>query len=645
MRMMMEDPTWPTVHGFGIEADKKPQQNLRLMGRIAAVMIAKGHSSQESTDVAEKLIQFQSTQLRSVLNAKDQVAYHTILESCIRHQIPVQQMTKTQAVARLQNFWRTKWGSRKTKASQQKVDPMQIQWIPRTFMIRNGQYVDVQKEWSPMTKGLAISSPKELEPYLMKGKLLSTEVSTALTCEPIQAKSPIQVTQIEIGVKDNHGNHALIQAWLTSFGQTPVVMAPTKNAEVEVETFTTLYFSVQQYHVEETWWKQLQLNPAKFLLQQAFQRTEQPKFNRIWSRRWSMGNRPVEQQFADSFSVLGSVLSSEVEDILRISGTQKPPIFISIHANKDAEPQEKWGGHRVIWVGREIEQALSSMSVLDEHRGLVPRHPSSYGIRVSESRFPEAYKELKQEDAPAVVKCKHRYVLENVPMSVDSAKLEAWAKSVDWPVRVLRRHNNGRFVVGVADHPSVTQFSINSVPILHTLVQDAPKDVKPILAGKLIMQVDPASSTDGVDPIQVNDPWMHASFQGSRKPNPGSCNAWENYRPNQGPSNMMTPANQVSATPSDDAMKAQSQRMSSIEADLANIKQQMETTQQANEGKFARIHTDIQNMHTSLRSSLGTALHDQSSQLNRTFEALMKGSPRNGAPKPVLVIDLPPSKS
>eukprot|EP00438_Fugacium_kawagutii_P030479 Skav220667 [mRNA] locus=scaffold1914:52437:57580:+ [translate_table: standard] len=594
MRMLMEDPTQPIVHGFGIEGERKPPQNLKLIGRVAAVLISKGHPSKEATEIAEHAVQFQDSQLKSVMHAKDQIAYHTILEHCVRHNIPVHQMTKSQAVSKLQSFWRSKWSKQSTRLPT-KVDPNQIQWIAKTFMVRNGQYVDPQNSWSPMTRGLAISTPSELEPYLAKGKLLSSEVNTALTCEKVSAVDPIQVQQVEIMVRDAHGNHALIQAWLTSFGPTPVIVAPKKNADVEVDSLSTLSFTVHQCHVDEFWWKDLLMHPARFLLQQTFKDEEIPKFAKIWSRRWMLGGRNSESQLADSFSLLGSVNADAVDAILAKSGTQRPPIFISPLPNKNAEDNQKWNGMRVVWMGREIEGALLAIGPIKDHCGLVFK-PPSYGIRVPEGRFQEIYREIKQEDPPSVVKC---------------------------------TFSNGKFIVGAASHPAATQFAINSVPIIHSWIKEIPKETKPILAGKLVMQHETGSESKGTDTLQSQDPWGSASLPQPNKSQFSGQASWAQYRPvttSYGP--YRGPPTVSTTTAADESMKGQSDRINSIEADLASIKSHMEATQQSNENRFNRLQNDMQTMQTSMRSTLEAALSDQSSQLIRTFEQLMKGSPK-----------------
>eukprot|EP00438_Fugacium_kawagutii_P016382 Skav210364 [mRNA] locus=scaffold1357:140958:142502:- [translate_table: standard] len=498
-------------------------------------------------------------------------------------------------------------------------------------MVRNGQYVDPQVSWSPMTKGLALSTPQELEPYLLKGKLLSTETNTALTCEKVVAKDPIKVQQVEVMVKDAHGNHALIQSWLTSFGPTPVILAPSKNAEVEVESQTTLSFTVHQAHVDEQWWKELLNHPAKFMIQQTFASAEVPRFSRIWSRRWMLGNRSVEPQMADTFSMLGSVLSTKSDEILKLSGTQKPPIFVSPLPNRQDDANSKWGGLRIVWIGREIETALLSMSTTKNHKGLVFKQPS-FGIRVSEEDFPEVYKEIKHEAAPAVVPCNHRYMLDHVPLTIDAQKLESWSRTMEWPLRVLKRFNNGRFIVGAESHPVATQFAINSVPILHSLMKEVPQDSKPIIAGKLIMQQASGEDNNAVSSTLIEDPWFQKKLP-ANKSAPSTSQVWENYEPTQqayGPYRGPT----ASSLPSDEAFKSQADRMTSIEADLASIKSHFDATQQANEGRFSRLQSDIQQMNVSLRTSLETALSEQSSQLIRTFEQLMKTSPRSNPNKP-----------
>eukprot|EP00438_Fugacium_kawagutii_P032300 Skav206457 [mRNA] locus=scaffold855:67147:70695:+ [translate_table: standard] len=633
MQSVAQDPTWPSVHGFGVaDATRRSPQQLKTMGRIAAVLIAKGHSSAEATQVAEKLIEVSEGQLKAVNNDKDNVAYMRILEQCIRHEIAIQRLTKSQAVAKLQNFWRSKWSQKKPNPQGAPLDPKQIRWLPKSFMVRNGQYVEPKDSWGPISKGLTLATKKELEPYLAKDKILTTECNTALSCEPIQGGMNIKVDAIQVSVEDNHGNLALIQAWLTHFGQIPIIVAPTKNAEIEVEDYSTISITVFRQHVEAAWWNQLVQHPVRFVLQQLFD-DEIPKFSRIWSRRWCVGNKVSEQAIADSFSFLGSLLTASMVDALRRSGTTKPPIFVSIHTPKDDAGGPKWGGYRVIWMGKELDQTLTAMSTLAAHCGLVFKQPNSYGVRVKSDDFDVSWKELKTDAPPKHIQCKHRYSLDNVPSSVDSAKLEAWSQSVGWPMKVLRRHNTGRYIVGVADHPKENQYSINSTVILHKQLQEVKVDQRPILAGRLVMQAVNHSPADDSDFMQKDDPWMQGRLPSESKVINTTGNGWEKYTPTtQPPANSRSSGHQNPSV-NDDAIKLHASRMTAIEADIQSMKAQMVSSHKAVESRFGRLETEVSTLQTSLKASLEKALSDQSTQLIKNFEKLMKTSPRATTPK------------
>eukprot|EP00438_Fugacium_kawagutii_P033157 Skav231186 [mRNA] locus=scaffold425:125105:130273:+ [translate_table: standard] len=633
LQTVTQDPTWPTVHGFGAkEQSGRSQQQLKTMGRIAAVLIAKGHSSGEATQTAERLMDVSEAQLKAVNNDKDNVAYMRILESCIRHDIAIQRITKSQAVAKLQNFWRSKWSQKKPNPPAMSLDPRQIRWLPKSFMVRNGQYVEPKDSWGPISKGLTLATKKELEPYLAKDKILTTEVNTALSCEPITAGVNIKVDAVQVSVEDNHGNLALIQAWLTHFGQTPVVVAPTKNAEVAVEDFSTISITVYKQHVEDSWWNQMTQHPVRFVLQQMFA-DEIPKFSRVWSRRWCIGTKICDPTMADSFSFLGSLLTANMVDALRRSGTTKPPIFVSIHTPKGDANGPKWGGYRVIWMGKALDQTLTAMSTLDGHCGLVFKQPSSYGVRVKDDDFAEAWKEIRSDTPPTQIQCKYRYSLDNVPSSVDPTRLEEWSKSVGWPMKVLKRHNTGKYVVGVADHPKENQYSINSTTILHRLIHESKSDQRPILAGRLVMNNSGVLPNEEGDFMQREDPWMQGRSVMETKPQGMQATGWERYTPtSQVPTSARSGAHQSTAA-SDENLKLHATRMTAIEADLQAMKTQMMTSQKAVESRFGRLETEVTTMQTSLKASLEKALNDQSAQLIKNFEQLMKSSPRTATPK------------
>jgi uncharacterized membrane-anchored protein YhcB (DUF1043 family) len=105
---------------------------------------------------------------------------------------------------------------------------------------------------------------------------------------------------------------------------------------------------------------------------------------------------------------------------------------------------------------------------------------------------------------------------------------------------------------------------------------------------------------------------------------PGA-NAWGNYRPTSQKA-------QEAKQPSDDhtmhLFAKQSTRITDVETELQNIKNQLAAQQSVNETRFAQVEESIQTVNSSLCASLEKALKDQSASLVSTFEALLRQNPR-----------------
>lgn len=343
-----------------------------------------------------------------------------------------------------------------------------------------------------------------------------------------------------------------------------------------------------------------------------------PKLARVWSRRWQVGRKVCEAHMADCFTMLVSTEIEAAKDMLVRSGTTNPPIFFSMHVDKEDQSAKRWGGYRVIWLGPSLEKTQASMNQLINHVGIVYRPPGSYGLRVHESGFVNAWQQLREGDAPAVVPCNHKFIIENVPIALDGSKLEQWSRSVKWPVRVLRKYHAGKYLVGAEDEPETQQMAINSKPILFTKVQENQREGNSIVAGRLRFEKPQGDSLDE-DPLQVNDPWKANAM---RKPSSTTVSGgqWEAYQKTTANIKTQLPG------PTESMLKAQSDRITTLETDIQEIRSQMTKADASNKTQFTQLRGEINAMSTSLRSSLEAALQDQSSQLIRTFESLVKNN-------------------
>lgn len=86
IKQMTAVPTQARWIGYGMEAD---QQNLRLTGRLAAIMIAHGHPDKESLAVARQLAQQCPKESKGIPSQKDSRAYSTLLQVCSEQGIDI----------------------------------------------------------------------------------------------------------------------------------------------------------------------------------------------------------------------------------------------------------------------------------------------------------------------------------------------------------------------------------------------------------------------------------------------------------------------------------------------------------------------------------------------------------------------------
>ena len=289
-------------------------------------------------------------------------------------------------------------------------------------------------------------------------------------------------------------------------------------------------------------------------------------------------------------------------------------------------PPDHEEAHRVIWSGKSLKESLMQITLVPDHAGIVYKPPNSFGIRVQASRFASAWVELKgsESDVPSQVQSKFKYVFAGLPQGISGPTIEAWAAETKWQIRVLKRFQDGRFLVGSDTAKPEVRLSLNGHEILIVEHQDRKPHPRPLVAGRL-------KSTDpGRDPFTVDggDPWQKGprpAAQISSRPN----NVWANYRPSGDASMTDGDGPGIAGNPSEHIFQKQSERITSIEARMQSLEAKLAEGRESNDQKLARIEDNISGIEQSLRGSLKEALSQQSEQLLATFESLLKRSPRS----------------
>ena len=225
-------------------------------------------------------------------------------------------------------------------------------------------------------------------------------------------------------------------------------------------------------------------------------------------------------------------------------------------------------------------------------------------------------------DVPSQVHSTYKYVFAGLPPGLSGPHLETWASEAKLQVRVLKKYQDGRFLVGSDTVKPDQRLAMNGQEILIVEHQDRKPVTKPLVAGTL-------KSTDkGKDPFMSDggDPWQKMSRSTNAAPS-RPFNAWAKYRPS-GDVPMDGDGQVLSGDPADQIFKNQNERITSIEAKMQTLEARLTEGQNSNLQKFEKIESDISGIEHSLRGSLKEALSQQSEQLLATFESLLKRSPR-----------------
>eukprot|EP00438_Fugacium_kawagutii_P035760 Skav202573 [mRNA] locus=scaffold104:62490:64364:- [translate_table: standard] len=600
---ILGNPTMPRYHGSG--EDDTTSEQLKAAGQIAAVLIAKGHEGSQAIGIGHTLASLDIPQLRSIQTVKGQKQYGLVIEACVKNGIEIDAAAKSKAAAKLQSFFRSKHKQQNQKINSV-VNIRALRFIPRTFMIMNGQYVDPRDQWSAASRGLSIADVAEINEFAHQGKLLTGEANSVLTIDQPDCQDSVKTQQLVIPVEDQLSNRALVKLWMTHFGQKVIIKAPEQNASVQLETLHVLALHVYRDHAGEEYWHKLLAGPAKTLLQTI--RDDSMSTTQVFSRRWTLDNRPCDPKTADAFSMLITVDESQISKWLSKCGLTHPAIFVQIKRNDEGSDMTK--SYRVIWLGKQMTDAISQTSSLDNHDGVIFKPPNSFGARIHVDHYETGRKALKgaDEPVPTLLNIKCKYTVANLPPNVKAKDLEIWAEQMKWKCRVLRRFANGSFLLGSADPIPSVHVSMNGHAILVSPFEDMKKPASNIIAGKL--QSQPRENKQELD----EDPWHGQTLGRTPRSQGNHQQAWAAYKPT------------TSRAEQSHANANSEKRIATMEQEMQTMKEQIANNHMENQRQVHQLDSKITNIQQSLNQSLRDALQEQSTNLISTFETLMKSN-------------------
>lgn len=596
----IRSPTSARYHA-GAPGQHMSHAQLKLNGTVASILISKGHASDEAVRVAQQLSEKNPAKLKGLASMTDAKGYAFVLEACIAEDIKLANVSKHHAVQRIQQFFRSQ--RQKRPKAQNQVNIHQLEFAPKTWMIMNGEYVNVSPSWSPVSRGIAVADVSQISVHAMEATLLTNEANSVITSESVQCQKPITSEEVVVPVMDKAGGQALVRLYVTHFGAKKVIRAPAKDAIIDLPACRTIALTMYKEMTEESMWQQLVQSPVKTVLSVIRDKPNEMEILQVWSRRWGQG-AVGDPMNASCFSFLASINAASLPKWLSCSGLTNPPVFVTGKRNQGEQMTQS---NRVIWCGKSISLAISAATRLDQHLGVVFKPPSSYGLRVASEKFEESWKILKESDqTPAHVSCDCKYILSALPKNISGPSLEKWGEALGWKIRVLKRFQDNRFLIGSPNEPPHVQLSLDGSEVLIQEYQEQPKPTNQIIAGRL-------HSDSTVS--EENDPWLGKKLGSTQRKHNDPVNAWDRYVPTGGVARSSNDAN-----PSEE-------RLSKVEQDLAQLKDHINQSQAANQEQFKQMDNKISTLNHSLKASLQEALSDQSAALIKTFESLMK-SPR-----------------
>lgn len=365
-----------------------------------------------------------------------------------------------------------------------------------------------------------------------------------------------------------------------------------------------LAIHVHREFTDDEYWGKLMQSPARAVMQVV--KDETMKASLVFSRRWTLDGRQTDPETANAFSVLIQVDESQVEKWLTKSGMTTPAIFIQI---KQQDPLDDLANrYRIIWLGKQLTDAIVATSSTANHAGIILKPPNSFGARVHVDHYDQVWVELKgnSEPIPKAIKIAFKYMISNLPVNAKAKDIEEWAIQMKWTCRVLRRFNNGHFLLGSDTAIPTRHVSMNGHPVLVSDFEDQKRTASNIVAGKLQIHDHKAQVAKHED---LDDPWSGQTISQPHKPHASTTtNPWATYKPT------MQVEQQTHHT----------ERINAIEREMKVMKDQMAAQHGDNQTKISQLDAKVTGIQHSLQQSLKDALQEQSKSLIATFQALMR---------------------
>ena len=221
--------------------------------------------------------------------------------------------------------------------------------------------------------------------------------------------------------KHHIADKVLLQGTLVNFGSKHVsVKRAERDFELQPQDIRAITFEITKFHCPD--WSSATQNPIRVIWKSI--EKSKSKVVATWSRRFFQGKRVVAPSEAASWHCFGPVLESDLEQILRQSGTSG--IFVTPKSVSGAVD----GFFRVVWLQtNDLQQSATVAKATSNVLGLV-KSRSNLGLRLHSSNSALVRKAVEVEPdwqndmgIRYQVKVASKYVMAPTPQATDRESL------------------------------------------------------------------------------------------------------------------------------------------------------------------------------------------------------------------------------
>ena len=506
----------------------------------------------------------------------------------------------------------------KHQANKARQDPdvSEFQLRQGYFQYNDGSPAQILTAITPWTRGICLMDMEQAAPWLREVQEQSPDELAifVIGADSISSPLPWQVTSVP--AINNKGQQVILQGVLLQLGEETMRMQHT-DASVKLTATRICSITLWQDEFPPDHWTDILRAPVKEA--KALLPVEIAQYIRNpWGRSFRSGDKTVHPEQATSLQFHVEVANEILMDLLRPSGYNKVHV---VPRNQHGHPAEDYA---IIWTDGDSATLQAKAGRLPGQAGFV-RGKKRHGVRFEQNAYQAAWEKLRPgEELPTQGSYPMTFRIEPLPLGVDAQILRTWAKEVKWDVKPLKNQGPRRWLVAAAAEPPSYVCFNGQILLITKLDRKAQAHFPPVLIGPQGMKkfsADkpdglPATSHEGVDKLQINDPWQNfrpAHSAGRSKP--------VAYHPEP-----PRPPRQEDNGPVAQTLTRQDQHLLQLEQSVQEIKVAQQQSAQSTEHRILTLESNLNSFQVSttqvmgdFRKSLQEAVSTQQTQLQDTL--------------------------